>query len=51
MHHLGFLPCPTDLGLWMKLIVTTEDGFDYYVYVLIYVENVMIFHHDAESVL
>ena len=28
-----------------------EDGFDYYAYVLIYVDNVMVIHHDAESVL
>ena len=28
-----------------------EDGFDYYAYVLIYVDDVMVIHHDAESVL
>ena len=32
-------------------MVSPEDGFDYYVFVLLYVENVMVIHHDAESVL
>ena len=51
MQHLGFLPCLADLDLWMKPMVRPEDGFDYYAYVLIYVDNVMVIHHDAESVL
>ena len=28
-----------------------EDGFDYYDYVIIYVYNVMVIYHDAESLL
>ena len=50
MHHLGFLPCPTDLNLWVKPMVKSEDGFEYYAYVLIYVDDVMVIHHDTESV-
>ena len=33
MHHLGFLPCPSDLDIWMKPMVRPEDGFNYYAYV------------------
>ena len=51
MHHLGFFPCPAKLDLWMKPMVRPKDGFDYYAYVLIYVDYVMVIHHDAESVL
>ena len=28
-----------------------DDGFDYYAYVRIYVENVIVIHHDADNVL
>ena len=51
MHHLGFLPCPADLYLWMKPMERPEDGFNYYADVLIYVDDVMVIHHAVESVL
>ena len=51
MHHLGFLPCPEDLYICMKPMVRPEDGYDYYAYVLIYVDGVMVIHHDADIVL
>ena len=51
MHHLGILPCPADLELWMKPIVRSKDGFEYYTYVIKYVDNVMVIHHDTESVI
>ena len=51
MKHLGFIPCPNDLGLWMIPIVRPKDGLNYYVYVLIYVNDVMVIHHDAKNFL
>ena len=51
MQHLVFLPCSDDLDLWMKPMVRHENGFDYYAYVLIYIDDVMVTHHDTESVL
>ena len=51
MHHLGFLPFPADLYLWMKHMVRPEDGFHYYDYVLIYVDDVIVIHHETESIL
>ena len=51
MHHLGFLPFPTDLNIWMKPMVRPEDGFDYYAYVQIYLDDVIVIHHNTESVL
>ena len=47
MHHLGFLPCPSDLDLWMNPMVRPDDGFNYYANVLMYVDDVMVIHHDA----
>ena len=51
MKHLKFVPCLADPDLWMKPMVRPSDGFEYYAYVLIYVDDVMVVHHDAESVL
>ena len=51
MYHLVFLPCTADLDHCMHPMVRPDDGFDFYAYVLIYVDNVMVIHHDAESVL
>ena len=47
IHHLGFLPCTFDLYIWMKPMVIPKEGFDYYVYVLIYVDYLVVIHHDA----
>ena len=35
----------------MKPMVRPEGGLKYYAYVLIYVDDVMVIHHDYESVL
>ena len=35
----------------MKLMVRRDERFDYYAYALIYVDDVMVIHHDSESVL
>ena len=51
MHNLGFQPCPDNLDLWMKPIVMPENIFNFYTYVLIYVDDMMVVHHDADSVL
>ena len=51
MHHLVFLPCPAELDIWTKPMVMPDYGFNYYTYVLIHVEYVMVIQHDAEIVL
>ena len=50
MHHLGFKPCLANPDLWM-LATMQPDGFEYYAYVLLYVDDVMVIHHDALSIL
>ena len=50
MRHLGFKRCPADPDIWMKA-ETRPDGFRYYSYVLLYVDDCLCIHHDAENVL
>jgi hypothetical protein len=45
MRHLGFTPCLADPDLWMKA-TEKEDGTAYYAYVLLYVDDVMVIHHN-----
>ncbi len=47
MMHLGFTPCLADPDLWMR----PADGVSYYAYVLLYVDNILVVHHDATDVL
>ena len=49
IHHMELLPCPDDPDLWVNPMIRPEDGFKYYAYVLKYVYDVMVIHHDAES--
>jgi hypothetical protein len=51
MNHLGFKPCLADPDLWMMAMVRPSDGSKYYAYVLVYIDDVMVIHHDAEAVL
>jgi hypothetical protein len=51
MTHLGFTPCLADPDLWMRAEVRPSDGVSYYAYVLLYVDNVWIIHHNATDVL
>jgi hypothetical protein len=51
MTHLGFTPCLDDPDLWMRPEVHPSDGVSYYAYVLLYVDDVSVVHHDATDVL
>ena len=51
MHHSGFLSCPADLDLWIEPMVIPDDRFNCYAYVIIYVDYVIVIHHDADSLL
>jgi len=49
MHELGYKPCRADNDLWYKPQVRPDDGFEYYSYVLLYVDDALVIHHDALS--
>jgi hypothetical protein len=47
MHHLQYEPCKADPDLWMKPMTCPVDGFQYYAYVLIYMDDIPAVSHDA----
>ena len=47
MRHLGYESCKADPDLWMKPKTRPSDGFEYYSYVLIYVDDILAISHDA----
>ena len=51
MRTLGYTSCKADPDLWFKPMVRPDDGFKYYAYVLLYVDNCLCIHHDATSTL
>jgi hypothetical protein len=51
MRHLGYQLCLADPDLWFKAEVQPDDGFKYYAYVLLYVDNCMAIGHDPLTVL
>ena len=38
-----------DPDLWLK--AQNQDGIDYYSYILCYVDNIMVIHHNARPIL
>ena len=50
MQHMGFVPCLADQDLWM-LATEKADSTKYWAYVLLYVDDVMVIHHNALSIL
>ena len=46
---LGYKPCLEDPDLWLKS--QNQDGIDYYSYILCYVDDIMVIHHDARPIL
>ena len=51
MKGLGYTPCLADPELWYKAEVRPDDGFEYYSYILCYVDDILIIHHDSPSIL
>lgn len=47
MRHLGYVPCKADPDLWMKPMTRPSDDFQYYAYVLIYVDDILVISHEA----
>ena len=49
MYHLGYKSCLADPDLWNKPDVREEDKYEYYLYVLLYVDDCLCIHHSAEE--
>ena len=50
MLHLDFTPCLADPDVWMRP-AKKSDGSQYYEYVLLYVDDVLVISENAESIL
>ena len=51
MRTLGYSSCKADSDLRYKPITHLDDGFEYYAYILLYIDDSLAIHHDAESIL
>ena len=51
MRTLGWKSCMADQDLWYKATVRPEDGFEYYSYMLLYVDDALCISHDSMSML
>ena len=49
MAALGYKPCLADPDIWLK--AHNQDGIDYYSYILCYVDDIMVIHHDTRPIL
>ena len=50
MSDMGYKPCKADPDLWMKE-QTNKAGTDYYSYILCYVDDLLVLHHDPKKVM
>eukprot|EP00934_Nitzschia_sp_Nitz4_P008127 Nitzschia sp. Nitz4//scaffold260_size33533//228//6137//NITZ4_007876-RA/size33533-snap-gene-0.41-mRNA-1//-1//CDS//3329544674//8117//frame0 len=47
MRTLGYHACLADPDVWYKEETREEDGHQYYAYVLLYVDDCLVIHHEA----
>ena len=48
-NGMGYQPCQADPNLWIKPMTRPDDGYKYYAYILLYVDDCLCIHHDAEK--
>ncbi len=48
---MGYTSCKADPDLWYKVENRPDDNYRYYVYILCYVDDILVIHHDSMSVL
>jgi Reverse transcriptase (RNA-dependent DNA polymerase) len=49
MRHMDYEPCRADGDLWYKSMIRPDDGFEYYAYILLYVDDCLCIHHDPKG--
>ena len=50
MREIGYRSCPADPDLWLKK-QTYKKGNQYYAYILCYVDNLLVVHHNPKHVM
>ena len=48
LHDMGYKPCQADQNVWLRP-ATTKDGFDYYKYILVYVDDLLHASHNPDE--
>ena len=51
MKGLGYTSCLADTDLWYKAEVRPDDSFEYYSYIICYVDDILVIHHDSLFIL
>ncbi len=51
MRQMGYTSCKADPVLWYKAETRPADSFEYYAYILCYVDDILCVHHNPMSVL
>jgi hypothetical protein len=51
MCQMGYTYCKPDPDLWFKAMTRPEDNFKYYAYILCYVDDILMMHHDPMTIL
>ena len=51
MREMGYTSCLADPDLWYKPQTRPDDHFDYYSYILCYVDDILCIHHDAMTIM
>jgi len=50
LHHMGFTSCLADPDVWFKSAMKA-DGTEYYEYVLVYVEDLLVLSHQPDKIM
>ena len=51
IQGIGYEPCLVDPDIWIKAGVRLDDRYDYYSYIIFYVDDIMVIHHAASIIL
>jgi hypothetical protein len=51
VRHLGWESCKADHDVWFKPEVRKDDGHQYYAHCLLYVDDILMIHHDSGKAL
>jgi hypothetical protein len=51
MRHLGWESCKADHDVWYKAETRKGDGDQYYAYCLLYMDDILMVHHDGVKAL
>ncbi len=51
MCQMGYTCCKADPDLWFKAETRPDDNFKYYAYILCYIDDILVMHHDPMTIL